>query len=84
MKILKYYPIVIGCVFIVLLPFVMSYQGSLYIYLTIANLSGLLVSIVTIKNKRSRMIGFIGLEVILFGLLILLPLMFMILKVEGL
>ncbi len=75
MKILQYYPIVIGCIFIALLPFVMSYQGSLYIYLIIANLSGMLVSIFTIKNKRSRMIGFIGLEVILFGLMILLPLM---------
>lgn len=84
MCILRYYPILIGCIFIALLPLVIRFQGSSDIYLTIANLSGLLVSIVTIKNKRSRMIGFIGLEVTLFGLVVLLPLMFMILKVEGL
>ncbi len=73
--ILRYYPIFIGCIFIALLPLVIRFQGSSYIYLTIANLSGLLACIVTIRDKSSRMIGFVGLEVILFGLVILLPVM---------
>lgn len=72
MKILQYFPILVGCSFIVLFPFVILSQifNTFSYLLLIANLIGLLVSLYVMRNEDSEILGCIGLQVILFGLII--------------
>ncbi len=72
MKILQYFPILIGCSFIVLFPFVILSQiFNMFSYLLlIANLVGLLLSLYLMRNKNSEIFVCIGLQIILFGFII--------------